>query len=186
MQRFLRQLVDSSRFLELDTIFIRRIGSHLEESYSEGYDVGGGGWCGVWSPGCDGVFGAVKFGKVMFLHLCHSVQGGVSASVHAGIADPPEADTTPRSRTPTPPPGSRHPPVQCMLGDTANLQVVHILLECILVIIIFTSVSRILSMGGGRGACMAGEHAWQGACMEGGACVAEGGMCGRKNSPIRD
>ena len=33
----------------------------------------------------------------------------------------------------TPPPGSRHPPVQSMLGDTVNARAVRILLECNLV-----------------------------------------------------
>ena len=49
---------------------------------------------------------------------------GGSASVHAGIADHPQEQTAP---------GSRHPPAQCILGDTANTQAVCILLECILV-----------------------------------------------------
>ena len=31
------------------------------------------------------------------------------------------------------PPGRRHPPAQCMLGDTDNKRMVRILLECILV-----------------------------------------------------
>ena len=79
---------------------------------------------------------------------------GVSASVHAGIHTPweqthstgadtprsrhPWEQTPPRSRHPpgadTPLPGADQPPVQCMLGDTGNKQVVRILLECILVI----------------------------------------------------
>ena len=58
------------------------------------------------------------------------------------------------------PPGTRHPPVQCMLGDTGNKQEVCILLECNLVIEIVTAskrscgkvmllhVSLILSAGG--------------------------------------
>ena len=75
-------------------------------------------------PGSEGIsiFTArkTKFAKVMFLHLSvsHSVHGGGSASLHAGIADSP---------------GSRHPPAQYMLGDTANKRAVRILLECILV-----------------------------------------------------
>ena len=48
-------------------------------------------------------------------------KGGGSASVHAGISDPPE-------QTP--------PHAQYMLGDTASKRAVRILLECILVIII--------------------------------------------------
>ena len=115
MQRFLRQLVDSSRFLELDTIFIRRIGSHLEESYSEGYDVGGGGWCGVWSPGCDGVFGAVKFAKVMFLHLCHSVQGGVCLSA-CWDSRPPRSRHHPQEQNPHPTPWEQTPPCAVHAG----------------------------------------------------------------------
>ena len=52
-------------------------------------------------------------GKVMFLHLfvSHSVNGGVSASVHAGIHDFPWADTAPPGSPPprqTPPPLGRH------------------------------------------------------------------------------
>ena len=34
-----------------------------------------------------------------------------------------------------PPPGSRHPPVQSMLGDTVNTRAVRILLECNLVLL---------------------------------------------------
>ena len=45
---------------------------------------------------------------------------------------PPVADTPPEQAPPAP--GSRHPPVQCMLGDTANKRAVCILLECNLVL----------------------------------------------------
>ena len=66
--------------------------------------------------------------------VSHSVHiGEVSASVHDGIHPPPpeqQQTPTPESR---PPLGSRHPPVQCMLGDTGNKRAVRILLECILV-----------------------------------------------------
>ena len=59
------------------------------------------------------------WGKIIFLHLSVILfRGGGSASVHAGIADPPGADT---------------PCAQCMLGDMANKWAVCILLECILV-----------------------------------------------------
>ena len=50
-------------------------------------------------------------------HTCLSVilfTGGLSASVHDGIHNPPG------SRHPALPSGSRHPPAQCMLGDTGN------------------------------------------------------------------
>ena len=65
--------------------------------------------------------------------------------MHAGIADSPREQTPPgadpREQTPLrsrDPPGAdtplgADPPAQCMLGDMANKQVVHILLECILV-----------------------------------------------------
>ena len=44
---------------------------------------------------------------------------------------PPGADTNHPEQTP--PPRSRQPPTQCMLGDTGNKRAVRILLECILV-----------------------------------------------------
>ena len=71
-----------------------------------------------------------KFAKVMFLHLSvsHSVHGGMSASLHAGI-HPPVSRQSPESRHP--------PPAQCMLGDTGNKRAVSILLERILVIVNF-------------------------------------------------
>ena len=71
--------------------------------------------------------------------VSHSVHiGEVSASVHDGIHPPSgaAADTHPRKQIPPrkqTPLGSRHPPVQCMLGDTGNKRAVRILLECILV-----------------------------------------------------
>ena len=40
---------------------------------------------------------------------------------------------TPSPGADTPSLGSKHPLVQCMLGDTGNKRAVHILLECILV-----------------------------------------------------
>ena len=61
-----------------------------------------------------------KFAKVVFLHL------SVSHSVHGGWCIPPCNGTdTPQE--------DRHPPDQCMLGDTGNKRPVRILLECILV-----------------------------------------------------
>ena len=45
----------------------------------------------------------------------------------------PEAGTPLWTRHPLHPPGTRHPPVQCMLGDTGNKRAVRILLECNLV-----------------------------------------------------
>ena len=94
--------------------------------------------------------------------------GGVSASAHAGVPPPPRsrhappgADTPPppqsRQSHPAPPgsdmppPQSRHPleqippweqtppPVQSMLGDTVNARAVRILLECNLVVYIFSA-----------------------------------------------
>ena len=93
-----------------------------------------------------------SWGRVIFSEVCvkNSVQRGVCLSAPGsrtpGSRDPPRADTpppgadTPGADTPleqTPPeqtpPRSRHPPPQCMLGDTANKRAVRILLECILV-----------------------------------------------------
>ena len=73
----------------------------------------------------------------MFLHVSvsHSVHGGGSASVHAGIP-PPGADT-PLAH---PPSGTLFPPLlQSMLGDAVNARTVQILLECNLVAIKLTS-----------------------------------------------
>ena len=83
----------------------------------------------------------------IFVPVCHSVQGGVSVSVHAGIPlpqeetpTPPGADT-PQEQTPweQTPPQSRHPPEAdtppgSRLQHTVNERPVRILLECILVI----------------------------------------------------
>ena len=66
-----------------------------------------------------------KFAKVMFSRMSVCPQRGeVSAPLHAGIHIP-WADTPPRDQTPS--------SAQCMLGDTGNKRVVHILLKCILV-----------------------------------------------------
>ena len=91
------------------------------------------------------------WGKVIFSEACvkNSVQGGGSASVHAGIPHPPSRPGgTPLAPGTTPlqtrqaPPGTRHPPDQAgrhpppeqsMLGDTANERAVCILLECNLI-----------------------------------------------------
>ena len=93
-----------------------------------------------------------SWGKVIFSEACvkNSVhKGGGSGSVQAGPPQP-RADTPPWEQTPPPgadtpsPPSweqtpdtplirSRHPPEQCMLGDTGNKRAVRILLECILV-----------------------------------------------------
>ena len=61
-----------------------------------------------------------KFAKVMFLHpsVSHSVHGGCLPQCMLGYT----------------PPGSRHPPAQCMLGDAGNKRAVRILLEYILAI----------------------------------------------------
>ena len=64
--------------------------------------------------------------KVMFLHVFVILftEGGLP---HCMLEYPP-----PQTRTP---PGSRHPPGQCMLGDTGNSRAVRILLECNLVLL---------------------------------------------------
>ena len=70
----------------------------------------------------------------IFSSVCQEFCLEGSASVHAGIplvADTPPSRSIPlRRRHPL---GTRHPPPQCMLGDTVNKQVVCILLECNLV-----------------------------------------------------
>ena len=64
-----------------------------------------------------------KFAKVMFLHLSVILfRGGCLPQCMLGY--------TPPEQTPQ---GSRHPPMQCMLGDTGNKRAVRILLECVLV-----------------------------------------------------
>ena len=71
-----------------------------------------------------------SWGKVIFSEVCvkNSVyRERVSTPLHAGIH--PQEQIPPKHPTS----GSRHPPVQCMLGDTGNKRVVRILLECILV-----------------------------------------------------
>ena len=70
--------------------------------------------------------------------LSFSSQGGLPQYMlvyHPPKSRPPGADT-PWEQTP---PGSKHPPgEQCMLGDMVNKWAVHILLECILVLIFTT------------------------------------------------
>ena len=80
--------------------------------------------------------------KVMFLQVCVCPQGGrVSASVHAGMPDPPP-DQAGRTRPAPPtrwtpprpgrPPRTRENPPGSRLQHTVNEQLVRILLECIL------------------------------------------------------
>ena len=61
---------------------------------------------------------------IVFTPVCQSFcsRGKGSASMFAGMADPPEQ--APQEQT---------PPAQCMLGDMGNKRAVRILLECILV-----------------------------------------------------
>ena len=75
-----------------------------------------------------------KFAKVMFEHLSvsHSVHGGRVVCLSACWKDTPWADN----------PRSRHPPAQCMLGDTGNKWAVRILLECILVVTNFGKFNK--------------------------------------------
>ena len=73
-----------------------------------------------------------KFAKVVFLHVSVILStGGGLPQCMLGY-HPPGAGTTPPPEQI--PPRSRHPPEQCMLGDTANRREVRILLECILVL----------------------------------------------------
>ena len=66
-----------------------------------------------------------------YTYLSFCSRGG-SASVHAGIPYPPGPG--PPQAPPGPgTPQTRHPPAQCMLGDTVNKRAVRILLECNLV-----------------------------------------------------
>ena len=82
----------------------------------------------------------------VFTSVCHSVHGGVSASVHAGIhtppgADTPRADTLPEQTPPgqgADPSGSRPPGGRWLL-----LRAVRILLECILVRHINSSLENV-------------------------------------------
>ena len=95
----------------------------------------------------------------VFTPVCQSFcsQGGMSASVHAGIHTPPGRH---------PPLGQTPSPVQCMLGDTGNKRAVRILLKCILVTgcnevvakVIFLHLSVILLTGGVLPQCMLGYH----------------------------
>ena len=62
---------------------------------------------------------ATKLGQVyVFTGVCDSVNRGVSASVHAGIHTPLEADTPPEQTLPweQTPPGADTPPEQTHLG----------------------------------------------------------------------
>ena len=69
---------------------------------------------------------ATKLGQgYVFTRVCDSVQGGVFASVHAGIYTP-GADTPSMEQTP----GADSPRDQCIMGDTGNKRAVRILLEC--------------------------------------------------------
>ena len=91
-----------------------------------------------------------SWGKVIFLHVSVILFTGWGDLPHCMLEytppdqrqTPPRGRHTPRTRHPpgadTPPgvdPPEQTPlPAQCMLGDTANKQVVRILLECNLVI----------------------------------------------------
>ena len=77
-----------------------------------------------------------SWGEVIFSEACvkNSVHGGACWDTY-----PPQKQTPPRKQTPL--------PVQCMLGDTANKQAVHIILECILVLVFFKiAVERTLTI----------------------------------------
>ena len=102
---------------------------------------------------------ATKLGQgYVFTRVCDSVHswrgGGMSASLHAGI-HPPRGT---RGRHPR----ARHPPPQCMLGDTGNKGAICILLEYNLVTgcnevvakVMFLHVCVILSIGGGLRAAL--------------------------------
>ena len=73
----------------------------------------------------------------IFAPVCHSVitvgEGGLPQCI-AGICCPPPREQTPhpgsRHSLEQTPPWSRHPPMQCMLGDTVNKRAVRILLKC--------------------------------------------------------
>ena len=81
----------------------------------------------------------------VFTSVCLSTGWGVSAPVHAWIhpwdkrqtpADQRQTPTSPwDDRQTHPPGGDTLPPAQCILGDTGNKRAVHILLECILVVL---------------------------------------------------
>ena len=103
----------------------------------------------------------------MFSQACVILFTGGSASVHAGIPQPPRSrHTPPRTRHPhgsrhTPwtrhlpwgvdPPGTRHPLAQSMLGGTVNVRVVRILLECNLVLHVLIRVITVKGRTGLRG-----------------------------------
>ena len=70
----------------------------------------------------------------VFKPVCHSVHGGVSVLVHAGIHNTHPLGQTPPRQTPLPPLG-RHPhPRQTPPGRRLLQRTVRILLECILVL----------------------------------------------------
>ena len=85
---------------------------------------------------------ATKLGQGnIFRNVCQEFcsQGGGLPQCMLGYQTPPGADPPPGADTPhpweqTPPPQEQTPPPsQCMLGDTAKIRAVRILLECILV-----------------------------------------------------
>ena len=99
--------------------------------------------------------------KVIFFHLSVILfTGGVCLSA-CWNSRPPRPDTPSRTRHPweqttpgarhfpgpdTPHPWTRHPPAQCMLGDTGNKRAVRILLECNLVLFIISGSCLLHSM----------------------------------------
>ena len=101
--------------------------------------------CHIWLPPVN-----EAWGKVMFSHLSVILfMGGVYP---IACWNTPPNRTTPRR---TPPlgrhPPSRHPPGQttpfsptCILQDTVNKRAVRILLDCILVVSVFSTSTRLL------------------------------------------
>ena len=73
------------------------------------------------------------WGKVIFLHLFVILFTGGSASVHDGIPPPDQAPSGTRPPQDQAPPGTEH------AGDTVNARAVRILLECNLVLPIFSA-----------------------------------------------
>ena len=80
----------------------------------------------------------------VFTRVCGSVHHRVGGLPHCMLAYTPplgpeagipQSETPPREQTP---PRTRHPPAHCMLGDTGNKWAVRILLECNLVLILFS------------------------------------------------
>ena len=80
-----------------------------------------------------------KFAKVMFLHLSvsHSVHGGRGVYLSACLDTHIPWEQTPHPGSDTPLRADTHP-AQCMLGDTGNNRTVRILLECRLVLKIYS------------------------------------------------